>query len=346
MIPRLQTRHSVATLPRSSASNVSAGSSISTAARTSGRSAANIRALPNTTRSRGSLSRPSSRGNQQRLPSPAKKSASAENVENHDRLSSLDSFRSASRQGWHDDTPAEAEEAQPVVDPPSTNGTTKRRPRPSLSDRTVESLQNLPTTPKDRRRSSFFSPGQMGPPPRPPSGLSKAGSSNGSRPGTSDGHFGQAPPLPMPKRGTVSAKPATRTSLGGFAFTSHRSTSMSASKMSNVAIAAEVPASPRSPSPAKRTVQSTADHKTSKVSSGSKTFAGRSSRSRPSAIDAFRDQPQGIAMHSKSTVGTPAAKSSSLPVEAPKTTTSPKGATAVASVSRSLRPKRLRGRNF
>lgn len=91
----------------------------------------------------------------------------------------------------------------------------RKTSRPSLSDRTIESLQAVPSTPKDRRRSSFFNPieSPMGPPPRPGSSLSRNGSSNGSRPGTSDGSFTKpfASPAMPTRKISSSARPAART---------------------------------------------------------------------------------------------------------------------------------------
>ena len=60
----------------------------------------------------------------------------------------------------------------------------RKGPRPSLSDRTIESLANIPATPRDRRRSSFFSPQS----PMTQSSRSRPGSAmeRNRRPGSSD----------------------------------------------------------------------------------------------------------------------------------------------------------------
>lgn len=149
--------------------------------------------------------------------------------ENQDGLGSLNGFRSASRQSsYNDDFPEQSIPDVPIL---PTHDTGKRKAsRPSLSDRTIESLQNVPTTPKDRRRSSFFSPpgSTMGPPPRPSSSMSRGGSNGNSRPGTSDGSF--APQVrgstqSSTKRYPASAQPATRS----FGFNARRSTSLASS---------------------------------------------------------------------------------------------------------------------
>lgn len=150
----------------------------------------------------------------------------------------------------------------------------RKSSRPSLSDRTIESLQTIPTTPKERRRSSFFSQeSPMGPPLRPASAMSRPGSSS-SRPGTSDGSFAK-PALPVGKRPSASAKPATRTSLGGFGFTpggTRRSVSTSfQTKLQSSKTA--VPPSPRAASPTK--------------AGASKTLSARPSKPRPALGDAF-----------------------------------------------------------
>lgn len=107
-----------------------------------------------------------------------------EDEETIDQLGSLDGFRTASRQGFHDDASPE-EQPEPVLEP-EIETPKPRKSRPSLSDRTIESLQTVPSTPKDRRRSSFYSSeSPMGPPPRPSSSMSRT-SSVSSRPGQRD----------------------------------------------------------------------------------------------------------------------------------------------------------------
>lgn len=75
--------------------------------------------------------------------------------------------------------------------------TAHRRPRPSLSDRTIETLTQIPPSPSPRRRQSNLFPQEV-----PDGKLSRAGSSlSRSRPSTSHGYH---PPLP-------SSRPASPT---------------------------------------------------------------------------------------------------------------------------------------
>ncbi|KAK5715023.1 hypothetical protein LTR15_010439 [Elasticomyces elasticus] len=231
---------------------------------------------PSTGALRG-LARPSSRGNQQRI-QVAKRAPQTDDEENQDHLTSLNGFRAASRQGSH------SEDTSSPLDYPSSSPQDedktelfrprdRNKPRPSLSVRTMESLQTLPSTPsaKDRRRSSFFAPVEspMGPPPpRPGSSLSRNGS---SRPGTSDGSFGKAsamrPASPAKSRAPASAKPASKvhgTGLGfGFAPASANGKRRSVSTaltlngggshgFGNGQGLGQMGPPPRSPSPAKR----------------------------------------------------------------------------------------------
>ncbi|KAF2487644.1 hypothetical protein BDY17DRAFT_307003 [Neohortaea acidophila] len=160
--------------------------------------------------SQGTAVKPTARTNARApVPSSAKSSQNLQNTESHDRLSSLDTTRSASRQGANDEPTIEhaATTLAPDILKP------KKTSRPSLSDRTIESLQSLPSTPGDRRRSNFFSPESlMGPPPRPASSVSRNGGTANSRPGTSDGNFVK-PGLPSSAiKPPASAKAAVRSS--------------------------------------------------------------------------------------------------------------------------------------
>ena len=240
---RLQKRSSVASFPRPTQASTTDPSATSRPFASRGNAVSGSNHAPrssiSSTSTRASATRPSSRGNQQNIaPVPYKSSAKLEDEENHDQLSSLGSFRSVSRQGFRDDSPPETESSFDAPDLPPTSSERKGS-RPSLSDRTIESLQNLPSTPKERRRSSFFSPVEspMGPPPRPASSMSRNGSNGSSRPGTSDGNFAKPfrrSPSPA-KKAPASSKPATRSSLGGFGFTpatgSRRSVSTAFSSM-------------------------------------------------------------------------------------------------------------------
>ncbi|KAF2863755.1 L domain-like protein, partial [Piedraia hortae CBS 480.64] len=88
--------------------------------------------------------------------------------EENDQLGSLEAFRVSSRQGYEEDPPEEI-----VTD--LSRPKCSKKPRPSLSDRTIESLQHVPPTPKDRRTSSFFSDSPL----RPLSAMSRHASNGG-----------------------------------------------------------------------------------------------------------------------------------------------------------------------
>ena len=281
--PRLQKRSSIATLPRASASGLKDTSLPAAGGSSRPPTYGTLRGLPKPGSStiRASSVRPSSRGNQQRPPPLSTKPAATrpEDEENQDQLTSLSAFRTASssRQGFRDDdeTAISPEDPSLSLDDETFRPRHRTKSRPSLSDRTIESLQALgggPATPaKGRRRSSFFnttaeSPG-MGPPPPPGSALSRnsSGSHAGARPGTSDGGVGKpssraASPA---KRAPSSARPASKvtagTTPGGFGFgggapgSAQRRSGSTALTAKLQASHSALPSVERSPSPAKRT---------------------------------------------------------------------------------------------
>ncbi|KAI4700618.1 hypothetical protein J4E81_003579 [Alternaria sp. BMP 2799] len=150
----------------------------------------------------------------------ASRSSSIAPAKEDDTLGSLEGFRSASRAssrassraGFRDNDP-EPEHADSAIDdlssPISPVKPEKRKGRPSLSERTAETLSNLPSSPapgKGRRRSSFFNAdNSMAPPVRPGSAMSN---SNGSRPSTSDGA-----PHPIPATPKRFGAPSNRLSM-------------------------------------------------------------------------------------------------------------------------------------
>ena len=75
------------------------------------------------------------------------------------------------------------------ADPPAKSRTLLRRPRPSLSDRTIETLAQIPPSPSPRRRRSSFFPLES------PAALSARPTSSLSRTRPSTSH-GERPPLP------------------------------------------------------------------------------------------------------------------------------------------------------
>ena len=96
----------------------------------------------------------------------------------------------------------------------SKDDQSKRRPRPSLSERTIETLSHIPPSPSPRgRKSSFFTmESPMRPPSRPPSALnrSRPSSSMGLRPISPNKrsvvpHIGQQSVTSSPSRRAVSS---------------------------------------------------------------------------------------------------------------------------------------------
>ncbi|KAL8925440.1 MAG: hypothetical protein Q9208_003532 [Pyrenodesmia sp. 3 TL-2023] len=82
----------------------------------------------------------------------------------------------------------------------STRPTTTPRPRPSLADRAIESLSQIPPSPSPRRRQSGFFPPDS-PAVRPPSSLGR------NRPVTSAGFY---PPLPTSRPTSPTKRPMIR----------------------------------------------------------------------------------------------------------------------------------------
>lgn len=178
----------------------------------------------------------------------------------------------------------------------SQDDTTRRRPRPSLSDRTIETLAQIPPSPSPRRRKSSFFPSES---PdrdfsRPSSSLSRA------RPSTS---HGQRPTLPStgPRSTSPIKRPANPT----------RSTNVTPNKTtpSTRAVSSYMPKSvpfnstktrsglEGTPSKQSRSLPTgalqpafinTVSKPSSKIATESKTYASRSSKPRPAVADAFK----------------------------------------------------------
>ncbi|RMY46733.1 hypothetical protein D0863_15786 [Hortaea werneckii] len=316
---RLQKRSSIATLPRASqitanglkepASAQSSSANGTTGVRTSAHGT--LRGLPRPGSTvRGSSARPSSRGNQQRtaLPSFTTKPGAArlEDEENEDRLTSLDGFRTASRQGFRD-----LEETSPVenqdpsdypLDEELFRPKDRKTSRPSLSDRTIESLQSVSTPQKGRRQSSFFTNGETSP-TRPPSAMSRnaSGGSNPGRPGTSDGSKPSVREVTPAKKAPASAWPATRVSAvptpGSFGFGGPMSASAKRRSVSTAftadpktqASSRMLPTVERSPSPSKRIrpVEGLASGSGMKET-GNRTMAARPTKAEAGAEGTFK----------------------------------------------------------
>ena len=239
--------------------------------------------------------RPLSRANRPEPPqATAKATTYTEDEEHqHHQLSSTDSLRSPARQGFYDDPHDEAQES---IGPPEVlyMSNEHKRSRPSLSDRTMESIQALPSTPKERRRSSFFSPVEspMGPPPRPTSSSSRNRSNPSSRPGTSDGSFARpsARTSSAAKKAPASIKPASRTSFGGLGFTPSSANRRSVNNTFTSKVQCSehsVPASPKPPSPERQTVPGALPRVQRGVQAGpaKNTVAAKSKNPRPEISD-------------------------------------------------------------
>ncbi len=176
-----------------------------------------------------------------------------------------------------------------------------RRPRPSLSDRTIETLSQIPPSPSPRRRrSSFF------PPESPLQPTSRPGSSlNRSRPGTSHGQHPSLPsgfPTPRPASPTKRHLASRSGNQISNVTPSRRSVSSYAPKSLPKSTASVYGAVESSPSKSKAPVPinpSWAENKN--VDHGpkqplrpvraSKTLAARPLKQRPSVQDAFAKPP-------------------------------------------------------
>ena len=176
--------------------------------------------------------------------------------------------------------------------------TQRRRPRPSLSDRTIETLSQIPPSPSPRRRkSSFFtteSPYQ--PSSRPTTSLSR------SRPNTSHGQY---PPLPS---GFPTPRPASPTKRPLLPSTGNQVPNVTPSKRavssygakslphrtSHARLRSNVDSTPSKSKPSDSSNSTLTRNPTDNVPklalkqvSGSKTLAARSSKPRPTVQDAF-----------------------------------------------------------
>ncbi|RMZ71454.1 conserved leucine-rich repeat [Pyrenophora seminiperda CCB06] len=177
---------------------------------------------------------PSRQTNEQ--PRPTSSSTPGED----DTLGSLNDFRSASRASSRASSRAGFNEDDPDADYAVQDATVSReigrkKSRQSLSERTIESLSQLPSSPapkKGRRRSSFFNADNSMPPPLRPASVA----SNDSRPSTSDGAPQVAPATPKRFGGpsnrlsmTVPGKRSASASVATSAVTPIRTTSISRS---------------------------------------------------------------------------------------------------------------------
>lgn len=228
----------------------------------------------------------------QSVPDRTEHLTNSENQGDQDGPGPLDIVRTTSRQS----STTEASTAIPEVqdgDNLSKSPSKTRASRPSLSDRTMESIQKLPSTPKERRRSSFFSPvaSPMGPPPRPGSSLSRNGGNDADGPTTSEGQFPK--PIGRPstvKRAPVSVKSTTMPPSGDLKSTPvnpHRrsvSSNLASKLQSHQSSASQTshPLLPTTPSASDKA----AVQRAMKATPMSKTLAARPTKVRPSLSDA------------------------------------------------------------
>lgn len=178
--------------------------------------------------------------------------------------------------------------------------TLPRRPRPSLSDRTIETLSQVPPSPSpQRRKSSFF------PPDSPSRPSSRPGSSlNRSRPSTSQGHH---PPLPSgpSSRPTSPFKRHLAPTTGNQNLPNTPSRRSISSYHPKIAVppptgpngkgqptlSKAVPSILSTVSPTKGSGDASQSKSSLRPMRGSKTLSARPSKARPSAQDVFARPP-------------------------------------------------------
>ncbi|KAF2009767.1 hypothetical protein BU24DRAFT_81698 [Aaosphaeria arxii CBS 175.79] len=232
-----------------------------------------------------------------------------------DVLGDLDGFRSASRAssraGFHEQEnevflESDAEPASPVANAPL-----QKKSRPSLSERTIESLSMLPPSSpaasKGRRRSSFFnSENPMGPPSRPASALG-----GNRRPGTSDGTPRAVPATP--RQTAIGASRGSMTAPG--------KRSVSAAAPSNMATPSKVPAASRISTQFRTKTLAPTQNSLStprpRPLSNSKTMTARTPKTRPSLGGIFGEAVSPPASLAPSTPST--SRQSLLSVKTPET---------------------------
>ena len=164
-----------------------------------------------------------------------------------------------------------------------------RRPRPSLSDRTIETLSQIPPSPSPRRRrSSFF------PPESPPASSSRPTSSlSRSRPSTS---HGQRPPLPSgvptPRPSSPPKHPISHSTPNRRAVSSHISRPMTHPKGTQDNTVELTPSKSKPPLPgagalARHDNENGTNVPKMRLGRAAQTLAARPSKQRPSVQGAF-----------------------------------------------------------
>ena len=189
-------------------------------------------------------------------------------------------------------------------DLPAKPRTLPRRPRPSLSDRTIETLSQIPPSPSPRRRRSSLFPSEspIAPLSRPTSSLSGArpSTSHGQRPSLPSGFPTPRPPSP-PKR---QLEPTTGNNMsqitpGKRSISSPSSGTLNHSKATLKRIV-ELTPSRRMPPMLPHKDETATNKLTTNRQRASQTLAARPSKQRPSVQGAFakplprlRDKPGG-----------------------------------------------------
>ena len=187
---------------------------------------------------------------------------------------------------------------------PEKIGQRLRKPRPSLSDRTIETLSQIPPSPSPyRKKSRFFTDGSpMQPPSRPASALNHSRSN--SRVGTSLSatYNNGRPPSPLKR---LAAAPNSNRQAIATPTPSRRAVSSFAPKPAPLNLGGHNHAATKSISklhqPSPDSVSTAQLHRTSNSLSGSKTCVIRPPRTRPSIVGLF-DGPKTEISDSKNTV--------------------------------------------
>ena len=192
-----------------------------------------------------------------------------------------------------------------------------RKPRPSLSDRTVETLSQVPPSPSPNRRQSGFFGGQspMRPPPRPASAM------NHARPNSRVGlafpavYGGDGPPSPIkrvadpPKTGSITrATTQSKRAVSSYVPRLNQPTRQDSKAALKSPRSMLQPLSPSSPP----RIASIRPSQGEKPLSGSKTYTSRSSRTTPSANSLFKDPQKNFSMEQTISNGKPRQRSSVL----------------------------------
>ena len=175
---------------------------------------------------------------------------------------------------------------------PTTTTKKIRKPRPSLSDRTMETLSQIPPSPSPRRRQSGFFSGEspMRPPPRPPSAMNRSRPSSMIDLTSSSAHNYDRPPF-SPTKGapdalintTIGTNTYSKRAVSSHVLHSTHLRRKEASAPPKVPRAVLQPLSPINPP----RMSPTKSGHPKKPLDGSKTYSYRPSRTKPSTSNLF-----------------------------------------------------------